>query len=265
MTPTEFLRLIENDKLGSIDRALALLWFVGRNDPTQGLSANAICTQVETAGHPKQNRTRLEQQLRVHRGTSKAGGSAWRLHPRVRRELDGKYEFALQPKPLAASDSVLPMDLFVRTRDYIERVVEQINKSYDAQLWDCAAVMCRRLLETLIIESYEKAGRASEIKGSDGHFLMLNGLIGALEKDTKLSLGRNAMKGLRDFKQLGDLSAHNRRFNARANDIDRVRDGLRVAAEELLHLSELIKAAAVPSVTTSIGSSSTVPSEAIEA
>jgi hypothetical protein len=42
------------------------------------------------------------------------------------------------------------------------------------------------------------------------------------------------MKGLRDLKQIGDLSAHNRRFNARQNDIDRVRDGLRVAAEELL-------------------------------
>jgi hypothetical protein len=136
---------------------------------------------------------------------------------------------------------VLPTDLFAGTRDYVERVVDQITKSYDAQLWDCTAVMCRRLLETLIIETYEKAGRASVIKGNDGHFLMLNGLITAIENDTNISLGRNAMKGLKDFKQLGDLSAHNRRFNARQNDIARVRDGLRVAAEELLHLAGLTK------------------------
>jgi hypothetical protein len=45
-------------------------------------------------------------------------------------------------------------------------VVEQINKSYDIELWDCCAVMCRRLLETLIIEVYEKLGRANEIKGT---------------------------------------------------------------------------------------------------
>ena len=47
------------------------------------------------------------------------------------------------------------------------------------------------------------------------------------------------MKGLRDFKNLGDLSAHNRRFNARKEDIDRVRDGLRVIVEELVHLANL--------------------------
>jgi hypothetical protein len=239
VTPIEFLRRIENDKLGAIDRALALLWFVGRDDPAVSMTAGAICTQVEMAGHPKQNSSRLEQQLRANRGTSKAGHNAWRLHPRNRRELDNKYAFALAPRPLTLSDSVLPTDLFSGTRDYIEKVVEQINKSYDAQLWDCAAVMCRRLLETLIVETYEKAGRAGDVKGNDGHFFMLNGLITALEKDTNISLGRNAMKGLKDFKQLGDLSAHNRRFNARQNDIDRVRDGLRVAAEELLHLAGL--------------------------
>lgn len=239
MTPIDFLQRIENDKLATIERALALLWFTGRDDPTVGMTAGAICSEVELAGHPKQNASRLEQQLREHRGTSKAGKNGWRLHPRTRRELDAIYAFALNPKPLPISDSVLPIDLFTGTRQYIERVVEQINKSYDAQLWDCTAVMCRRLLETMIIETYEKAGRANEIKGSDGHFLMLNGLITYLERDSNIHLGRNALKGLKDFKQLGDLSAHNRRFNACQNDIDRVRDGLRVATEELMHLSGL--------------------------
>ena len=99
--------------------------------------------------------------------------------------------------------------------------------------------MCRRLLETLIIETYERSGRATDIKGSDDQFMMLNGLITFIEADSSIHLGRNAAKGLKDFKQLGDLSAHNRRFNARRNDIDRVRDGLRVASEELLHLAGL--------------------------
>lgn len=230
---------IENGKLKAIDRALALLWFVGREIPTIGMPATAICSEVESAGHPKQNATRLEQQLRAHRGASRDGKDSWRLHPRTRRELDTTYSFALKPKPLPESDSVFPTELFIDTRDYIERVVEQINKSYDAKLWDCTAVMCRRLLETLIIETYEKAGRAPDIKGSDDQFFMLNGLISYLERDTSINVGRSALKGLKDFKQLGDLSAHNRRFNARQDDIDRVRAGLRVASEELLHLSNL--------------------------
>jgi len=44
---------------------------------------------------------------------------------------------------------------------------------------------------------------------------------------------------LNAFKKLGDLSAHNRRFNADSDDIDRVRGKLRVAAEELLDIANL--------------------------
>jgi hypothetical protein len=94
-------------------------------------------------------------------------------------------------------------------------------------------------LETLIIEVYEHCGRAGAIQGSDGHFLMLNGLVNVFENDKAFNIGRNGLKGLRDFKTLGDLSAHNRRFNAHKEDIDRVRDGLRVAVQELAHLAAL--------------------------
>jgi len=68
---------------------------------------------------------------------------------------------------------------------------------------------------------------------------MFAGLLAHLEADVTFNLGRNALRGLKDFKKLGDLSAHNRRFNADRDDIDRVRDDLRVAAEELLHLAKL--------------------------
>jgi hypothetical protein len=68
---------------------------------------------------------------------------------------------------------------------------------------------------------------------------MLNKLSTLFENDKAFNLGRNGLKGLRDFKTLGDLSAHNRRFNAHKEDIDRVRDGLRVAVEELAHLAKL--------------------------
>lgn len=246
MNANDFLKRIEDRELKILDRALALLWWVGREDPTKGMSAAGICSELERAGHPAQNVSRMASKLRAHPGTSKAGNNEWRLHPRTRRALDSEYAFALEPKPLSRSDSVVPMELFAVTRDYIERVADQINKSYDAELWDCTAVMCRRLVETLIIETYEKAGRASEIKGADGNFMMLNGLITFLDRDSSIHLGRNAAKGLKDLKQLGDLSAHNRRFNARRNDIDRIRDGLRVAVEELLHLSGLRGSQEVP-------------------
>ena len=238
-TAADFLQAIAEREIKTIERAIGLLWWVGRNDPALGMAARAICDELELAGHAKQNITRLHEALSADKRTSKCGKNGWRLRPGARRALDSEYASISKPRPTPPTDSVLPKDLFTGTRVYIERVVAQMNKSYDVELWDCCAVMCRRLLETLIIETYEKAGRAIAIKGPDGNFMMLSRLISVVEGDANIHLGRNAKKGLSDFKQLGDLSAHNRRFNACANDIDRVRDGLRVAAEEFLHLAGL--------------------------
>ncbi|OHA09206.1 MAG: hypothetical protein A3B37_01085 [Candidatus Sungbacteria bacterium RIFCSPLOWO2_01_FULL_59_16] len=169
------------------------------------------------------------------------GQNTWRLHPRGRNALDLLYEpLASLPKKTKPTDSVLPRVLFSGTRGYIENVVFQVNASYDHGLFDCCAVMCRRLLETLIIELYEGVGRSSDIKDRDKNYFMFADLLRILEADRAFHLSRNGQQGLRDFKKLGDLSAHNRRFNARKPDIDRVRDGIRVASEELLHLAKLI-------------------------
>jgi len=158
----------------------------------------------------------------------------------VRKDIDYKMT-ALPNIIIDEKSALLPPAIFENTRQYIERVVDQINKSYEEGLFDCCAVMCRRLLETLIIEVYEHLGSTETIKGSDGHFLMLSGLISKVENETAFSPGRNLLSGLKAFKKLGDLSAHNRRFNARNTDIEQIRTDLRVISEELLHLGVLKK------------------------
>jgi len=234
----DFLLSIDDLKTTSLERAISLLWWINQSDPTAHFCTSEMCIQFEDLGHPKQNVSRLDKQLKADSRAVKVGKNGWRLHPKARRELDSKYASILAlPTLLPKTGSVLPDGLFVHSRQYIERVVDQLNKAYDCGLWDCCAVMCRRLLETLIIETYETAQRSNEIKGRDNQFLMLNGLIAYIGADPTINLGRNASKGLADFKVLGDLSAHNRRFNARKDDIDRVRDGLRIVSEELLHLA----------------------------
>lgn len=240
MTATGFLRRVDDTLGTSLDRAIALLWWAGRDDPTIGLSSNEICDHIHAIGHPTQNASRLNSALARDSRTSKGTSGAWRLRPKVRQAFDSEYSFARTPPPPPESDSVLPRDMFVNARrGYISRVVDQINKSYDAQLFDCTAVMCRRLGETLIIEVYEHLGRQGEIKDGQGHYLMLNGLITFLTNDASLTLGRSANAGLDEFKRLGDLSAHNRRYNAHRDDIDRARNSIRVAIQELLNLAGL--------------------------
>lgn len=241
MDSVEFLSRVDDAKLTALDRAKALLWIAGLSDPLIGLSTVEICKLIEQAGHPRQNQSRMARQLSADRKVSKVPGQqGWRLHPRGRTELDETFLPLLSSgrRPPVTS-SILAPELFHKTRSYLEKVVFQINASYDATLYDCCAVMCRRLLETLIVEVYEAAVRPDAIKGSDGNFYMFADLLRIFENDTAFTMSRNGGKGLRDFKKLGDLSAHNRRFNAGKDDIDRVRDGLRVAAEELLHLAKL--------------------------
>jgi len=233
-----FVERLADMPLSNTERAVAILFANHAAKPGIGLTPREIDDQLHERGFPRQNVSRLREALETDRRTAKIGADRFRIRATAVNDLEESYGSLLTARPVKRTSSVLPMVLVENTRGYIEKVAVQLNASYDQSLYDCCAVMCRRLLETLVIEVYEHRGRASELRGPDGNFKMFSGLLAHVENDTSLNLGRNTMAGLRDFKKLGDLSAHNRRFNANRDDIDRIRDGLRVAAEELIHLAE---------------------------
>lgn len=134
---------------------------------------------------------------------------------------------------------VLPETIFHNTRGYILRVVNQINGSYEKGWYDCCAVMIRRLLETLIIESYEKYSIAERIKDKNGDFFYLRDLIAAMLKESAWNLSRNSKNALPKLKLIGDLSAHSRRYNAHREDIDKIMQELRIVSQELVYLAGL--------------------------
>lgn len=138
------------------------------------------------------------------------------------------------------SEGVLASELIEGTRGYLERVLNQINGSYERGWYDACAVMMRRILETLLIEAFEAFGIADAVKHPQtGSFMMLGDLIGVATREQAWNLGRGTRKALPKLKNLGDMSAHGRRYNARQDDIDRVRDDFRLVCEELLYLARL--------------------------
>ena len=153
------------------------------------------------------------------------------------------YTLRLQPSlgtaPHVASDDLFPIELAKHTRGYIEKIATQACGAYDKGWYDACAVMCRRLLETLIIELFEAKGIAAIIQDSKGNFFYLRDLIRETLTQNAWILSRNCKTGLPDLKDLGDLSAHSRRFVATKSDVDNVRKSLRVVIEELLSLSGL--------------------------
>lgn len=139
----------------------------------------------------------------------------------------------------AIGQPVIPFVLVRDTRGYIERITHQINGTYTNGWYDSCAVMIRRLIETLIIEAYEKHGIADSIKNSTGDFYYLSDLISSVLSESSWNLSRNTKQALPKLKDIGDKSAHSRRFNAIRNDIDKVNAEIRVVIQELIYLSEL--------------------------
>jgi hypothetical protein len=140
------------------------------------------------------------------------------------------------PQKTIVTGQLFCLELVKDTRQYIENVAYQANACYEHGLYDAACVMMRKLLETLIIELFEKNKIQDKIKDSKGCFFYLSELIVELRAEKSWTLGRNTSSGLSGMKKLGDMSAHNRRFNAKKSDIDKVKDELRIVIEELVHL-----------------------------
>ncbi len=150
-------------------------------------------------------------------------------------------EYSLPPEETAPNreQSVIYSSLVSGTRGYLEKLVHQINGTYEHGWYDACAVMIRRLMETLIIEAFESHKIEGNIKNKEGNFLYLGDLVNVTLAEQSWNLGRDAKRSLKALKDIGDKSAHSRRFIAHRRDIDKVLDELRVVVQELVYLAEL--------------------------
>ncbi|GES46553.1 hypothetical protein FBZ98_101544 [Rhizobium sp. ERR 922] len=140
---------------------------------------------------------------------------------------------------LAKTQSVINISLVRGTRGYIERIANQVNGAYENGWYDAAAVMLRRLMETLIIEVFEKYSIADRIKNPAGDFFFLRDLITSTLNETAWNLSRNTKQALPKLKDVGDKSAHSRRYLAHRTDLDQLLPDIRMVVQELLFLAGL--------------------------
>ncbi len=136
----------------------------------------------------------------------------------------------------AESEAIVYAPLISNTRGYIEKIGNQINGCYEKGWFDACAVMIRRLIETLLIEVFESKKIEAKIK-RNGDYMFLKDMISVTLAETSLNLSRNAKKALRKLKDIGDKSAHSRRFVAIRHDIDEIKPDLRVIIQEFLIVS----------------------------
>lgn len=183
------------------------------------------------------NVSRLRGRLEDDKRCIKLRTGEFQISGRSRTALTNHFRDFSGPLRPENTGSVLDIAPFSNSRKYVKNVLHQINASYDNALFDCCAVMCRRLFETLIIDAFDHQKQLDLIKISNGEILMLSGLISALESQTAFRVGRQTKEAARKLKNIGDWSAHNRTFMAQRSHIDNVAHDLSVATMDLLHLA----------------------------
>lgn len=135
---------------------------------------------------------------------------------------------------LPISEKLFSLDILKNTRSYLVEIAKQMMQCYDLGLYDASFVMMRKLIETLIIESFERFGNENEIKDSNGVFIYLSDLIPKYVNNTKWNASRNLKVSMKKIKHYGDLSAHNRRFIAQECDFNDFKLELRQAVQEIV-------------------------------
>lgn len=132
------------------------------------------------------------------------------------------------------SEKLFPMSILDNTPYYVVHIAKQMCKCYEAGLYDASLVMMRKLLETLIIECFERHGIDAEIKNISGYFIYLSDLIPAFINSNKWNASRNFVTNIKKIKDKADSSAHNRKFMAKDFDLDDCKFELRQIVEEIV-------------------------------
>lgn len=135
---------------------------------------------------------------------------------------------------LPVSKELIDLSIFDGAPYYLKAIAKEMIHCYDGGQYNATLVLMRKLVETLIIECFERYGIDDQIKDPNGVFLFLSDLIPKYLASAKWNASRNINSSLTSVKKYGDLSAHNRRFLAKKGDIDIFKFELRQAIQEII-------------------------------
>ncbi|QDP23946.1 hypothetical protein [Bradyrhizobium cosmicum] len=235
----QFAQKISRLGLSEVGCAVALLWFIEREGVTDVTPARLADLMHDLALKGKINLSRFTRQLLenadVIRG--KVRGTV-KLRLVSKSRLDGKYlPFCGSATPTLTDDHILASDLFSAGPTYLARIVAQINGCYHYGFHDGCAVLCRRLMECLLILAFEKRGHGSVIRDGSGEYKGLGDIIRLAASGQYLKLTRGTDASMTAIKKLGDTGAHHPVYVTRQKDIDAYRLDYAKLISELAHFA----------------------------
>lgn len=234
----QFAEKAKLETCSEVERAVLLGYFHLKKNDLSEFSINQVASWFQSLHFASPNTTRLRKKIGespdLVRGSDpncfRVGRARLVQLATEFPELDNS-EFIFQ------TGSILPESLYAGTRGFLVCLADQINSSYENRLFDGCAVLMRRVVEILLILSFEHHNIAGEIKSADDTYLMLDPIITRAKNHPTLKLSRNSRESLEVFRVLGNFSAHKIYYNCKQNDIRKVALDFRALFEELLYKS----------------------------
>lgn len=220
------------------DMAVALLWYLQHVEGEAEASSATLAKMLHDLSlRGRVNVSRLARYLRDHPHTMR--GSApdrFKIKLSSMPKVSTIHEaFLKTPKPKVA-EHVVDRAEFASARKYLLAMIDQINGCYQFTFYDGCAVMCRRLMETLLIEAFEHKGHGDKIKAG-GEYVGLGDIIARAQSGNYFKLQRGSAAVMEAIKEMGDTAAHSRTYITKQQDIDDQRFKFRKAISELAHLA----------------------------
>lgn len=240
----DFVTITELNSKSEVEKAKLLCYYHLKETNECIFSMSLISELLINSGFNAPNTSRLKDKL--IKGKEKAfietkGKKTIEFIPVILQSLETHLgSLWLDSTSIQSNSELIDESKFCGQRNYLDRLVHQINHSYANNCYDATAVLLRRLFEVVLVLSYQNLGIDEEIKDpSESGYLMLEGIVKNAKNNRTLNLSR--IKSEFDtFRKVGNFSAHSITYTAGKKDIDDIKLNYRVMLEELYNKAGLI-------------------------
>ena len=227
-----------NDKT-EFDKVSYIAFFLSKAS-NDGFTIEQVNELLNNNGIYISNISRIKKRIKVSKNFKNIRDNVYTLTNKGLSELNELNDYIECEEISECETELLNESIFCGYVTYITKIVHQVNKCYEEKCYDACATMIRRLLEILLINSYEKLNISQSIKDSDGNYFQLEKICKDAKTNKILNLSRIRNK-LDQIRNIGNYAAHRITYNTTRADIDEIKIDLRVLLEELLYKSGIKK------------------------
>ena len=221
-----------------VERFELICYYKAKEEGMRSFSVRKILEVYAEAGLTLPDRPVLEKEVKRSKSFRPFGiEGTLRFTIIVFEKLDRKYGHLWTSMNSVPTDSeVVNEKRFCGRRDGFDRLISQINLSYRNESYDACASVMRRFLEAALILSFQSVGTENEIRGVDGRYIDLGGIIRKVIEDNALGMSQKG-KDLLSISEIGDYSRQGPMYTFSANDINSVRIAYRELLDILYNIS----------------------------